>query len=44
MKSVQYGNLTAVLTAGIKAQQEKINDLETELEILKLQVNSLKNN
>jgi hypothetical protein len=44
MKSVQYANLTAVLTAGIKAQQEKINDLETELEILKIQVNSLKNN
>ncbi|HKK54658.1 MAG TPA: tail fiber domain-containing protein, partial [Patescibacteria group bacterium] len=44
MKSVQYANLTAVLTAGMKTQQEKINDLETELEILKIQLNSLKNN
>ena len=51
MKSIQYANLTAVLTAGIKTQaaeiktqKEKINNLETELEILKIQVNSLKNN
>lgn len=43
-KSVQYSNLTALLTAGIKEQQEKIDKLEIEVEILKLQVSDLLEN
>jgi hypothetical protein len=50
-KTVQYGNLVAPLIESVKDLDDhdlelknKINDLETELEILKLQVNSLKNN
>lgn len=43
-KSIQYSNLTALLTAGIKEQQKKIDKLEVEVEILKLQVSNLLNN
>ncbi|MCF7820610.1 MAG: tail fiber domain-containing protein [Candidatus Pacebacteria bacterium] len=38
LKSIQYGNLTAVLVGAIKEQSEQIKKLETELEILKLQL------
>jgi hypothetical protein len=37
MKAVQYGNLTAVLTAGIKEQQQEIKELRAEIEKLKKQ-------
>jgi len=41
LKSVQYGNLTAVLVAGMKEQDKKIEKLETEIEILKTKLDSL---
>ncbi len=41
LKSVQYGNLTALLTAGMQEQERKIEQLQTEIEILKLRLNSL---
>jgi hypothetical protein len=41
LKSVEYANLTAILTAGIQEQAKKIEQLQTEIEILKLRLNKL---
>jgi hypothetical protein len=41
MKAVQYGNLTAVLTAGIKEQQKEIERLENKIETLETKLNIL---
>ena len=42
MKSVQYGNMVAVLTEAVKEQQKEIDNLEQELDQLKKEVEELK--
>jgi hypothetical protein len=41
MKSVQYGNLTALLTASVKEQQKEIERLENKIEILETKLDIL---
>jgi hypothetical protein len=41
MKSVQYGNLTALLTASVKEQQKEIERLENKVETLETKLNIL---
>ena len=43
LKSIKYGNLTAVLIEAVKDQQHQIDNQNTEIQILKSEIESLKN-